>query len=62
METETRLKDVENRLVVAKGKEGGGGMDREFGVGRCKLTFRIDKQLGSLVQYRELCIITWGRT
>ena len=30
--------DIENRLVVAKGeREGGSGMDEEFGVGRCKL-------------------------
>ena len=29
--------DTENRLVVAKGKGSGGGMDWEFGVGRCKL-------------------------
>ena len=29
--------DMENRLVVAKGEERGSGMDREFGVNRCKL-------------------------
>ena len=28
--------DLENRPVVAKGVEEGGGMDREFGVSRCK--------------------------
>ena len=28
---------MENRLVVAKGMEGGSGMDWELGVGRCKL-------------------------
>ena len=28
--------DIENRLVVAKGEEGGSGMDWAFGVGRCK--------------------------
>ena len=32
-----RLRDTENRLVVAKGEEGGSGMDGEFGVRRCKL-------------------------
>ena len=32
-----RLTDIENRLVVAKGEEGGRGTDWEFGVGRCKL-------------------------
>ena len=26
-----------NRLVVAKGERGGGGIDLEFGVSRCKL-------------------------
>ena len=29
--------DIENRLVVAKGKWDGGGMDWEFGTNRCKL-------------------------
>ena len=32
-----RLADVENKLMVAKGEEGGSGMDGEFGVGRYKL-------------------------
>ena len=31
------LTDMENRLVVAKGVGGRSGMDREFGVSRCKL-------------------------
>ena len=31
------LRDLENRLVVAKGKGGVGGMDWEFGISRCKL-------------------------
>ena len=34
--TET-LTDMESRLVVAKVKRGGSGMDWEFGVSRCKL-------------------------
>ena len=29
--------DIENRLVVAKGRGGGGGLDWEFGVSRYKL-------------------------
>ena len=29
--------DMENGLMVAKGQEGGSGMDWEFGVSRCKL-------------------------
>ena len=29
--------DIENRLVVVEGEEGRNGMDREFGVDRCKL-------------------------
>ena len=29
--------DIENRLVVAKEEGGGGGIDWEFGVRRCKL-------------------------
>ena len=32
-----RVINIENRLVVAKGEENGGGMDREFGISRCKL-------------------------
>ena len=32
-----RLTDMENRLVVAKEKQGGSGMDWKFGVSRCKL-------------------------
>ena len=32
-----QIRDIENRLVVAKGKSGGSGKDREFGVSRCKL-------------------------
>ena len=32
-----RLTDVENKLMVAKGEEGGSGLDGEFGVGRYKL-------------------------
>ena len=31
----SRVTDMENRLVVAKGEGGGSGMDGEFG--RCKL-------------------------
>ena len=31
--------DIENRLVVAKGKEVGGGMKWEIGVSRCKLLY-----------------------
>ena len=31
------LSDMENILVVAKGEEGGSGMDWEFRVNRCKL-------------------------
>ena len=34
---QNQITDIENRLVVAKGEGGGSGMDRQFGVGRCKL-------------------------
>ena len=37
-ETETDS-DIENRLVVAKGKGKWGGKDWEFGVSRCKLLY-----------------------
>ena len=29
----------ESRLVVARGEGGGGGMEREFGLGGCKLLY-----------------------
>ena len=29
--------DIENRFVVAKGEEGGSGMDGKFAVSKCKL-------------------------
>ena len=32
-----RLTDMENRLVIATGGNGGNGMEREFVVSRCKL-------------------------
>ena len=33
------ITNLENRLVVAKGEEGGGGMDYEFGISKCKLLY-----------------------
>ena len=32
-------RDIENRLVVAKGEGVGGGMEWEVGVSRCKLLY-----------------------
>ena len=32
-----RLRDIENRLVVANGAGGGGGMEWKLGMSRCKL-------------------------
>ena len=37
------------RLVVARGRGGGGGMDWEFGISRCKLIYRMDEQRGPAV-------------
>ena len=37
MNLSTKQKRKEYRLVVAKGKRGGRGMDWEFGVSRCRL-------------------------
>ena len=37
--TQKRLRDIENRLVVAKRRWGKRGMDWEFGVSRCKLVY-----------------------
>ena len=39
LQNRSRLTDIENRLVIAKGKGGGGGMDQEFGISRCKLLY-----------------------
>ena len=38
--TKQKQTDVDNRLVVAKGDGGGGGMEWEFGICRCKLLYR----------------------
>ena len=42
--TEKKIMDMENRLMAAKGeREGGSGMDWEFGVSRCKtIAFGMD--------------------
>ena len=37
LSTEKKLMDLENRLVVAKEKREGSGMDWELGVSKCKL-------------------------
>ena len=55
----TRQKQTQNRLVVAKGDGGGGGMDWEFGVHRCKLIYRMDKQQGPIVQHRAIFNVPW---
>ena len=37
LSTETKITDLENRLVVAQGGVGGSGVDWKLGVNRCKL-------------------------
>jgi len=32
-----QILDMGNRLIVARGQQGGSGRDWEFGIGRCKL-------------------------
>ena len=54
MQNRNRLPDMENRFVVARGKGERSGMEWEFGVGGCKLTFGMDGQWGPTVQHREL--------
>ena len=44
--------DIENRLVVAKGKRERSGID--WGWQIQTIPFRMDKQLGATVQHREL--------
>ena len=50
----TQIMDKGSRLVVARREGGWSGMDGEFEVGSCKLTFTMDKQLIPTMQYREL--------
>ena len=37
LSTEKKIMDLENKLVVVKGRGEGGGMDWESGVNKCKL-------------------------
>lgn len=37
LSTKQKQTNIESRLVVAKGGEGRGWVDMEFGVGRCKV-------------------------
>ena len=39
LQKRSRLTDTDNRLVVAKGERGYGGMNWEFGISRCKLLY-----------------------
>ena len=51
------LIDMQNRCEWPRRKGGGGGMDWEFGVSRCKFTYRVDKykvllcRMGNYIQY-----------
>ena len=59
LSTEKKRMDLENRLVVAKGDEGGSGMDWESGVNRCKLLHLewISNKI-SAVWHRGLYLVT----
>ena len=39
LSTKQKQTHIENRLVVAKGEEGGSGMDWKFAVSKCKLLY-----------------------
>jgi len=39
LQNRNRFRDIENRFVVAKREEGGGGKDWEFGISRCKILY-----------------------
>ena len=39
LQNRNRLIDIDSRLMVAKGEEGGGGMDWEFGISRGNLLY-----------------------
>ena len=51
-----RIRDIENRLVVAKGDRGGGGMECEIGVSRCKLLYIEWINKNVLLYSTENCI------
>ena len=46
------MSDVENRLVVAKAT--GGGMDWEFGISGCRLTYKAEQFLPCLLGHSQL--------
>ena len=48
----------EDELVVAKAGRVRGGMDWEFGISRCKLLYRMDKQQVPVVYHRGLFLIS----
>ena len=39
LQNRNKLTDIESRFVVAKGEEGEGRKDWEFGISRCKLLY-----------------------
>ena len=39
MNLSMKQKHTDNKLVVVKGEGGGGGMEWEFGISRCKLLY-----------------------
>ena len=39
LSTKQKQTHIENKLTVAKAEGGGGGMDWEFGISRCKLLY-----------------------
>ena len=39
LQNRNRLTDIDDRLVVAKGEDGGRGEDWEFGISQCKLSY-----------------------
>ena len=51
LQNRNRLIDMENRLAVANGEKGGGGMAGEFGVGRYKL-LHLDWISSEVLLYR----------
>ena len=55
----TRLSDIENQPVIAKGEEGGSGMAWDLGISRCKLLYLewINKKV--LLYSTENCIYSF---
>ena len=57
IEIDSQIQKTDLRLP--KGKMG--GINQEYGINRCRLTYEIDKQQGFTVEHRELSLISCNK-